>query len=974
MRSLRMTIFGVMIVTFLCSTVLFAATERNLEQGSNAGPRVSFGPEIDVRGGSPEQSISDGDATPSTSDGTNMGNGAIGGAPVEATFLIHNTGFDDLHLQGDPRVSIAGANPGDFTISAQPAAAVLPGDSSSFTARFSPTATGLRSATLHIANDDEQYPDFDFVIQGTGVASAPAATTEAASGETSTRATLHGQVNANGDSATVTFDYGPTTSYGSIATADQSPVGGASDVAVSADVGSLTPNSSYHYRVVAQNGVDTSYGSDMSFSTAAVAPTAATSVATGVGATAATLRGTVNANNDSTEVWFEYGPTTSYGSTMTADQSPASGTAPTAVSAAIASLAPNSVHHYRVVARNSADTSYGADMSFSTSAIAPTVTTNPATNVGADSAVLNGLVNANNDSTTVTFAYGPTVAYGSTATADQSPVTGSDDTAVTSTLSGLAFNTTYHYRVVGQNGSGTSQGEDQSFTTGVAAPTVTTTAATNVDTRSATLNGSVNANNNETTVTFQFGATTSYGEVTPAAQSPLGGASVAAVSADLSNLTPNTSYHFRAVGQNDGGASYGQDLSFTTSPAAPTAATSAATNVTAASATLNGLVNANNDSSTVIFEYGLTASYGSTVTAAQSPVNGTSDVAVSAALTGLTSNSVYHYRVVAQNNGGADHGADMTFTTGLAAPTVATGGATSVTTSSAIVHGAVNANDHSSAVTFEYGQTTSYGQTVTAAQSPATGTGDTAVSARLGGLTHSTTFHYRVVGQNVDGTSHGADRSFVTSVENDGVPNAEEDGAPTPGGGAGDGNGDGVADKDQPDVASLRTFDAAGYCTLDCADVVGAGFENVTAVDPATSDAPVTIDFPYGQFAFDVTGIAHGETVTLKLFLERDEDIEGFFKKNRLTGRWENLAVPPDGGVDHDSVRDKTVLTFQLTDGGPHDQDGQVNGVIQDDGGPGYLISYAGAKVPALSAWGVLAMGALLAGLLAWRGRSRERA
>lgn len=95
----------------------------------------------------------------------------------------------------------------------------------------------------------------------------------------------------------------------------------------------------------------------------------------------------------------------------------------------------------------------------------------------------------------------------------------------------------------------------------------------------------------------------------------------------------------------------------------PTATTTAATAVTFNSATLNGIVNANGSSTTVTFEYGLTTSYGTTVTASPSPVTGSTDTAVSYALGGLLPNTTYHYRVAATNAGGATNGGDQSFTT-----------------------------------------------------------------------------------------------------------------------------------------------------------------------------------------------------------------------------------------------------------------------------------------------------------------------
>jgi PKD repeat protein len=96
---------------------------------------------------------------------------------------------------------------------------------------------------------------------------------------------------------------------------------------------------------------------------------------------------------------------------------------------------------------------------------APTVTTKAATNVASGSSTLNATVNANNADATVTFEYGDSVSYGSTAAASPSSATGTSDTAVSAALSGLASGKTYHYRVKAVNSIGTSYGDDATFTT-----------------------------------------------------------------------------------------------------------------------------------------------------------------------------------------------------------------------------------------------------------------------------------------------------------------------------------------------------------------------------------------------------------------------------------------------------------------------------------------------------------------------------
>jgi hypothetical protein len=101
---------------------------------------------------------------------------------------------------------------------------------------------------------------------------------------------------------------------------------------------------------------------------------------------------------------------------------------------------------------------------------------------------------------------------------------------------------------------------------------------------------------------------------------------------------------------------------------APTVATTAATGVTATTATMNGTVNANNQSTAVVFEYGLDNTYGSFVAGVPATVTGSVTTNVSADLTGLPQNTTYHYRIKGTNGSGISNGNDLTFQTGCLFP------------------------------------------------------------------------------------------------------------------------------------------------------------------------------------------------------------------------------------------------------------------------------------------------------------------
>jgi uncharacterized protein (TIGR02145 family) len=166
-----------------------------------------------------------------------------------------------------------------------------------------------------------------------------------------------------------------------------------------------------------------------------------------------------------------------------------------------------------------------------------------------------------------------------------------------------------------------------------------------------------------TTVTFEYGTTTDYGNSTIANQSPVTGHTNTAVNAALDGLNPGTLYHFRVKSVNSLGIVSGNDLTFTTLGQIPTATTLAATNVQLTRATLNGTVDANYLSTTISFEYGATIGYGNTASATPSIITENTNTTVNANIIGLGEGTIYHYRIVATNSLGTTNGNEMTFAT-----------------------------------------------------------------------------------------------------------------------------------------------------------------------------------------------------------------------------------------------------------------------------------------------------------------------
>jgi hypothetical protein len=303
--------------------------------------------------------------------------------------------------------------------------------------------------------------DMMFTTAGTGPA-APSATTTAESSLTSSGATLNGTVNPNGETATVYFEYGTTslnqTTSSTILNSDLTvtqPVG--------IPVSGLSPNTLYQYEIVAQNGIGTTFGAVLNFTTPGATPVAVTQAATDIISTNATVNGTVNPGGLASIYYFEYGTDTNYGS-YTATNPLAAGSSAVAVMELLTNLQPATVYHFQLVASNILGTNLGGDLTFTNTAAAPTVVTLAATALSADGATLNGSVNPNGLATTWYFEYGTDTNYGTLTTPTSLPPTNlvSD---VSSILSTLNADTVYHFQLVATNIIGTNYGGDLTFST-----------------------------------------------------------------------------------------------------------------------------------------------------------------------------------------------------------------------------------------------------------------------------------------------------------------------------------------------------------------------------------------------------------------------------------------------------------------------------------------------------------------------------
>jgi hypothetical protein len=413
---------------------------------------------------------------------------------------------------------------------------------------------------------------------------------------------------------------------------------------------------------------------------------------------------------------------------------------------------------------------------FNTLVVPTVVTAEPPTAVTHTGAKVEGTVNP--EELTITncfFEYGtgPLAGNGAGLTVPCSEIpTGNTAVPVSANLVGLEPGTTYHYELVVQAEGNFENGGEKTFETPPLV-TVTTEAASGETAETATLNGKVKAGEEGATYYFEYGkGKIGEGSFTNKSPEPPGalGEGEHPVSTNVTGLEPGTPYHFRLVALANGTFTpiEGVEQEFTTKFASPVVISSSVVGHPArTSVTLTGEINPKNSKTEYDIEYGETEASGAPgsptkLTALESP-NGPQKIAPQT-LEELKAGTIYHYRIVAHNAGGTTLGAEGTFETAAPQlPIVEAESSEQVTQTTATVTAKVNPNGLQTTYILEVGTevegkvayTPTFGEV-------GSGSGGVSLMFALTNLLPGTTYHYRIVAVNEDGTVEGADITFAT--------------------------------------------------------------------------------------------------------------------------------------------------------------------------------------------------------------------
>jgi hypothetical protein len=550
----------------------------------------------------------------------------------------------------------------------------------------------------------------------------------------------------------------------------------------------LGVNESTHSVYVALEGSTTAY-----IFARLLLPDATTGPATEVEPHSAVLSGTVDSGGGgNASCRFEYvdqasfaeqggyaGPATVSLPCSTATVKGAEGiVAETTAPSPISGLTDNTTYHYRIVGEDAQGESPGADLSFKTLQ-AVVLSTGQAEPVTPVSASLHATINPAGDATTVChFEYFP---QAEPANLTSVPCPAFDTSAAESVevhadTGVLLPETPYSFQIVGSNTQGSDNGGLKGFTTPPAIKSLSSGGASAITSSTATLSGSLDPDNlAPTSCYFDYGPSLAYGSTAPvpAPGEDIGStaAGVRPFTSNLTGLIPNAVYHFRIACANPDGTTLGKDRIFVTLPAAPLVSVGEATEPTRTTALLHGTLNPKNAATAYHFAYVADAAYepeapnpyaAGAISPERSLPASLTDQPLSELLKGLSAATTYHFTLIAEGPGGTVTTSDRTFTTAEALPPQAiTGEASAIGLTTATLNATVIPNGLPTSYQFELGTTTAYGTTV--AGSAGEGGQAQSVALAMANLAPATTYHFRVVAHNQDGSAAGADRSFTTA-------------------------------------------------------------------------------------------------------------------------------------------------------------------------------------------------------------------
>ncbi len=443
---------------------------------------------------------------------------------------------------------------------------------------------------------------------------------------------------------------------------------GAGSASFTSNITGLTPSTTYYYRAYATNSAGTGYGTELTFTTAAiVTPTVTTVAISSITLTSAVSGGTIASDGGASitakGVCWSTSPTPTVALTTKTDE----GAGIASFTSSLTNLAAGTTYYVRAYATNSAGTGYGESISFPTSPVViPTLVTVTATAVEQTTATSGGTISADGGGAITAKGVCWSTSPAPTALLATKTNEGAGSTSFTSNIINLLPGTTYFYRAYATNSAGTAYGTELSLLTKpVLVATVTTVTASAVTQTSAVSGGTIPSNGGGAVTAKGVCWSTSPAPTALLATKTNEGGGSASFTSNITGLLPGTSYYYRAYATNSAGTSYGTELTLTTGLVLQaTLTTTLVSSINTTTAVSGGTITS--DGGGTITERGICWSVNQTPTTADATATGTGTTTFTSNLSSLLTGTTYYVRAYAVNGAGTAYGNQVVFNTRLA--------------------------------------------------------------------------------------------------------------------------------------------------------------------------------------------------------------------------------------------------------------------------------------------------------------------
>ena len=428
---------------------------------------------------------------------------------------------------------------------------------------FTSLITGLKAGTVYYVRayaSNSLGTSYGAIVTFKTIHSTPELTSKKVQNITSSTAESGGIITHDGG-ATVTvrgvcWSTSPTPTVNNSKTTD-----GSGEGEFTSSITGLKTGTTYYLRAYATNSIGTAYGDEFSFTTSIGLPELITTEALNITKNSALLGGSINHNGGTAitawGVCYSRLPNPTVNDSITSE-----GIDSGNFTCTINGLKTGTLYYVRAYATNSLGTSYGAMISFTTLQSIPELTTKAVENITSTTSKSGGVITHDGGSTIT--ARGVCWSTSPTPTINNSKTTnGSGVGEFTSSITGLKTGTTFYMRAYATNSIGTAYGDEQTFTTSIGLPELTTTAISNITFTTASSGG---------TITYDGGASiTARGICWSTSPTPtlndnktLDGIGIGNFNSSLIELQLGTKYYVRAYATNSVGSAYGNELVFST--------------------------------------------------------------------------------------------------------------------------------------------------------------------------------------------------------------------------------------------------------------------------------------------------------------------------------------------------------------------------------------------------------------------------